>query len=96
MVHSMKLTIDLPFSEAEFAHAQEAARQGNAGLLRLLCQKEVSRFEAKMRTHPDYSDGLVRIERLAVEGYLYQKWRGHVDEAEEVYNIPKGWPNGTT
>lgn len=94
MVLNMKQTFDFPFSEAELTHAQAAARQGNAGPLRLLCQKEVSRFEAQMREHPDYSDGLVRIERLAVEGYLYQKLRGHIDEADEVYNLPSRGQNG--
>jgi len=48
--------------------------------LRSLCQKEVSRFEEYVRTEdPQFQDGLSRFEKLAIEGYLYQKVRGHVD-----------------
>jgi len=42
-----------------------------------------------MRKHPDYADGLVKIERLAVEGYLYQKLRGHIDEKAAPSHLPK-------
>jgi hypothetical protein len=50
------------------------------GYLRSLCQKEVSRFEEYVRAEdPQFADGLSRFEKLAIEGYLYQKARGHVD-----------------
>jgi hypothetical protein len=50
------------------------------GYLRSLCQKEVSRFEQYVQAEdPQFKDGLSRFERLAIEGYLYQKARGHID-----------------
>lgn len=85
----MKIEIELPFSEEELEQAVAAATQANPGPLRGLCQKEVDRFESMMRQHPDYSDGLVKIEKFAVEGYLYQKLRGHIDAETETGNLPK-------
>lgn len=84
----MNLTFALPFTETELKAANEEAGRGNAGPLRALCQKEVRAFEDSMKTHPDYSDGLVKIERLAVEGYLYQKIRGHIHEKAAPGNLP--------
>jgi len=76
----MIIQVQMPFTKEELDAAMAAAEQGNAGPLRALCGKELQRFEDKIREHPDYRDGLVQIERFAVEGYLYQKIRGHVDE----------------
>jgi len=84
----MNLTFTLPFTEPELRAANEEAGRGNAGPLRALCRKEVEAFEASMRMHPDYSDGLVKIERLAVEGYLYQKIRGHIDAKAAPSHLP--------
>ena len=84
----MKIVLEFPFSEADLENAQGASERGNPGPLRDLCRKEVDRFESVMRQHPDYQDGLVRIERLAVEGYLYQKVRGHIDAETENNNHP--------
>lgn len=78
----MNHAFELPFTEAELKAAQEAADGGNSGPLRALCRKEVAAFEQAVRQHPDYSDGLVQIERLVVEGYLYQKLRGHITHAK--------------
>ena len=48
--------------------------------LRSLCQKEVSRFiDYVQHEDPQFREGLARFERLAIEGYLYQKARGHID-----------------
>ena len=85
----MKIEIELPFSEEDFSQAMAAAEKANPGPLRGLCQKEVARFEGMLRQHPDYSDGLVKIEKFAVEGYLYQKLRGHIDAKAEAGNLPK-------
>jgi hypothetical protein len=74
----MTFSFKFPFTSEEAALAIEAAAKNNAKPLRALCQREVEAFEASMRNHPDYADGLVRIERLAVEGYLYQKLRNHI------------------
>ena len=75
--------MDVPFTflctAEEMKAAQDAAAQGNPMPLRSLCRNEVQRFELIIRDHPDYRDGLVVIERRAVEGYLYQKCRGHID-----------------
>jgi hypothetical protein len=58
-------------------------------VLRSLCQKEVSLFDNYLRrTDPQFSDGLSRFERLAVEGYIYQKARGHIDAQENPSNLP--------
>lgn len=84
----MKIELELPFSQEDLTQAKAQAETGNPGPLRGLCQKEVARFEAVMREHPDYRDGLVKIERFAVEGYLYQKLRGHVDEKTETSHLP--------
>ena len=74
------------FTEQELDEARQAAVQGNAGPLKVLCRKEVARFEDLMKRHPDYVDGLVQIERFAVEGYIYQKLRGHVDASSPVHS----------
>lgn len=84
----MNLVIDMPFTESELETAKAEAARGNAGPLRALCRKEVDAFETFMRLHPDYSDGLVKIERLAVEGYLYQKMRGHIHAKAAPGNLP--------
>lgn len=85
----MRIEITLPWSDEEMLAASEAAQKGNSGPLRVLCQKEVERFEVELRQHPDYSDGLVKIERLAVEGYLYQKLRWNSDETAQTNNLPE-------
>ena len=90
----MKVEIELPFTEAELEPALEAASQGNNRPLRDLCQKEVERFGETVKQHPDYADGLVQIERFAVEGYLYQKLRGHIDEEAGSDNLPQGRHDG--
>lgn len=86
----MNFVLEFPFTEAELKSAQEEASRGNAGPLRVLCQKEVEAFEACMKQHPDYADGLVRIERFAVEGYLYQKLRGHIHAKVAPSHLPSG------
>lgn len=85
----MKLELEFPFSDDDFREAIDEAKQGNAGPLRDLCQKEGERFEKVVRSHDHYKDGLVRIERLAVEGYIYQKLRGHVDAVKETRGLPR-------
>lgn len=59
--------------------------------LRSLCQKEVDCFDRYLRAFgQEYSDGLAEWERKVVEGYLYQKLRGHLDEKEEPDGLPSG------
>jgi hypothetical protein len=82
----MKIELELPFSEEALRTALEYADRGKAEPLRSLCQKEVERFERAVSQHPSYKDGLVVIERRAVEGYLYQKLRGHVDASTAAHN----------
>lgn len=49
--------------------------------LKDLCRKEVERFhEYLVKFGGDYKEGLSKWERWAIEGYLYQKIRGHIDE----------------
>lgn len=48
--------------------------------LRSLCQKEVDRFvDYVQHEDPQFRDGLAKFERFAIEGYLYQKAKGHID-----------------
>jgi hypothetical protein len=57
--------------------------RSDATYLRDLCRKEASRFDEYLRTtDPQFRDGLARFELLAVEGYLYQKAKGHIDEED--------------
>ncbi len=85
---NMTIEIVLPFSEDELAEATLEAEKGNKEPLRALCRKEVERFEAYLRefgaradNHMDHDwvHGLARFEKLVVEGYIYQKVRGHID-----------------
>jgi hypothetical protein len=51
-------------------------------VLRSLCQKEVERFEQYcVAVDPNFQDGsgFVYIEAKVLEGYLYQKVKGHID-----------------
>jgi hypothetical protein len=84
----MKIELDLPFSEDELRAALEQANKGKSDPLRALCRKEVARFERAAQQHPAYQDGLVQIEKRAVEGYLYQKLRGHVDATPASDLVP--------
>lgn len=90
----MDYPFELPFTESELTSAQAEATRGNAGPLRDLCQKEVAAFEVCIRQHPDYTDGLVRIERLAVEGYLYQKLRGRIRAKAAPSHLPSERTHG--
>lgn len=92
----MIVEFPLPFTAEELAAAQEAVAKGNHLPLRSLCRKEVARFELAVKQHPDYRDGLVMIERRAVEGYIYQKLRNHIDSSEEheAPNSPYGNKEG--
>lgn len=48
--------------------------------LRNLCRKEVESFDSYLRqADPQFTDGLAKWESLVVEGYIYQKLRGHLD-----------------
>jgi hypothetical protein len=85
----MRVDTFLPFEGEELRLALEEANKGNALPLRALCQKEVACFETSIRQHPDYKDGLILIERRAVEGYLYQKLRGHIDATPSGDALPK-------
>ena len=53
--------------------------------LRTLCQKEVDLFDAYLRKYGDdrrneYKGGMAKFERWMLEGYLYQKLRGRLDQ----------------
>lgn len=62
----------------------------NPELLRSLCRNEVDNFEAYLRSSdPWFRDGLARFERLAIEGYIYQKAKGHIDAFQGGTDLPK-------
>ena len=67
------------------AVAEQVAAGGSP--LLALCRKEVESFESMLRQHPDYRDGLTKIERSAIEGYIYQKLRGHVPDGYLIGNL---------
>lgn len=62
-----------------------AAAVANGGpQLRDLCRKEVDLFDQYLRSYgQEYAGGLAKFERLAIEGYIYQKIRGRVDGARD-------------
>jgi hypothetical protein len=92
----MNFTFYLPFTAEELESAQREASDGKPSSLRALCLREVDRFERYVRqADPSFSDGLVKIERLAIQGYLYQKVRGHIDAADQNPNVSKERKDGT-
>ena len=67
--------------------------------LRSLCRKEVERFEQYCNSaDPSFEDGrgFVRIEALVLEGYLYQKVKGHIDAHHAVNLLPEEGKDGET
>jgi hypothetical protein len=85
---NVEIKVSMP-SKNDFNSATDAAENGNSQPLRDLCRKEVDRFEAYLKkSDPWFVDGLASLERKAVEGYLYQKLRGHMD-APEIEGLPK-------
>ena len=63
--------------------------------LRSLCQKEAARFEQYVqRVDPQFRDGLAKWELRAVEGYIYQKVKGHIDAFHNQHSDPMEKPDG--
>lgn len=64
--------------------------------LRDLCRKEVDRFNDYLQVYGgEYAEGLARFERFVIEGYLYQKLRGHLDDSKASGNaLPHGRQDG--
>lgn len=59
--------------------AVAAAIRDGGEQLRQIVSAEVDRFDAYLRNFGhEYVEGLARFERLAVEGYIYQKLRGRL------------------
>lgn len=76
------ITLNLPLDAAK-----EVFKGGKP--LRDLCRKEVEIFDAYLRSQGgEWVDGLAKFERLAVEGYLYQKIRGHLNEKDGPGDLP--------
>jgi len=99
-----KIEFDFECSPEELQEAVEAAERDNSSLLRGLCQKEIDRFDqylsnfgsqATNDVDRDWVYGLSRWERRVLEGYLYQKIRGHIDAKVSQSNIDSGRKNGT-
>lgn len=71
----VRVVIDDPEVLAKASESSEA--------LRSLCREEVERFHQYLKNFGgDYKDGLAKWERFAIEGYLYQKIRGHLEPSE--------------
>jgi hypothetical protein len=63
------------------ARREEIANGGTP--LRSLCREEVARFDAYLKDFgAEFAGGLASWEKLVLEGYLYQKIRGHLDPPE--------------
>ena len=72
--------------------AQTVAAGGEP--LRALCRQEVENFDQYLRRYgSEYQDGLAKFERLVLEGYLYQKIRGHLDQ-DSSPDLPAGRQDG--
>jgi hypothetical protein len=80
----------MKITDAELA--QKVAGGGEP--LRDLCRQEVENFDRHLRQYgSEYRDGLARFERLVLEGYLYQKLRGHLDQ-DGSPDLPSGRQDG--
>ena len=79
--------------ELKLSGEDEASKGGKP--LRDLCRKEVEIFDSFLRTQEGYRDGLAKFERLAIEGYLYQKIRGRLDEKDGPGDLPVWREDGT-
>ena len=78
-------------------HKDTESLFGDPDRLRFLCQKEVERFERYCTAvDPNFQDGggFVRIEARAVEGYLYQKLKGHIDAHHKSDLLPEERKDG--
>lgn len=74
--------------KVDTAEELEVVAKGGEPLI-ALCRNEVDNFDRKLRAFGhEFSDGLAKFERLAIEGYLYQKLRGHLDEKKEPDVLP--------
>ena len=74
-----KIIVDLSVTEPN--EDLEPARNGGQ-VLRDLCRKEVDSFDEYLKNYGgDYTTGLAHFERMAIEGFLYQKIRGHLPDA---------------
>lgn len=65
--------------------------------LRSLCRKEVQRFEEYViATDPNFNDGqgFAKFEKNVLEGYLYQKVKGHIDAFHSKDADPVEGQNG--
>lgn len=60
--------------------------KGGGTPLRELARREAYRFDQYLRSCgiAEYRDGLSSWESLAVEGYIYQKLRGRIDDSNEA------------
>ena len=64
--------------------------------LRDLCRKEVESFDSYLRSvDPQFTDGLAKWEVRVVEGYVYQKLKGHIDAHHHPDHNPKEGQDGS-
>jgi len=94
-----KFTLTIEVSPDELGdHPDLKAVIKDPKFLRSLCRKEVERFEQYCTAvDPNFQDGsgFVRIEANAVEGYLYQKLKGHIDAHHEGDLLSEEGQDGT-
>ena len=87
----------LPMSKFRLLFEGDPKQIKDSKALRSLCENEVELFDRYVRrADPEFRDGLSRFERLAVEGYVYQKARGHFDAQENPSNLPPERNDGQT
>ena len=84
------MTLEVPPEElGDHENIQSAMK--NPDVLRSLCRKEVERFERYCNAvDPNFTDGrgFVKIEARILEGYIYQKVKGHIDAYHKKNMLP--------
>jgi hypothetical protein len=94
-----KFTLTLEVDPDELGKHEDPQRaMEDPEFLRSLCRKEVERFERYCTsTDPNFSDGagFARIEARAIEGYLYQAVKGHIDAFDSGDLLPLERKDGT-
>ena len=94
MYRGFMVTFNLVVDESKATEEEKAALRNGKEPLRVLCRKEVDRFDLYLRTNDhQFSEGLAPFERLVLEGYLYQKVRGHLDASQSSNDVRDGRQN---
>jgi hypothetical protein len=79
--------VTVNIADPELAQAVQAPgdlSEDHRQALLALCRKEVDAFDRHLRVHGGvYANGLAPFERNVLEGFIYQKARGRLDEGKK-------------